>query len=444
MTYYFRFSGGISQDYQSFGLYETIAGSFSFLALPDIPVNDYYASRLPLTGLTNVVFADNSLASSEAGEPHPNSCDPAWRTLWWTYTAPAAGLLRVSAAGVSNAVVWAMYRGDSLSQLQSLGFSCDQPMQFMVSAGESFVISVDGAFGRAGAFTLQVLLSTAGPNDNFTDSVHLEGTNVTAHGDPAAATFEPNEPNPGGTNTIWFSWAAPVTGRASFSPGPVWWGPMAVYTGPTLSGLTAVRLVAVGNGVFSFLAEEGTVYHFQYAGGAGDFTLSVQVEPLGPCSNDNFAEALLVKGNVIYFEPKSVLGATMELGEPAHLGATPQKSLWWKWQAPVHGSFYISPLASLVPNVVLSAYRGTPGGSAGAGGPGHGRSELRCDRGRNLLPRRGGARPTPWATSPSTPSTIPRPAPAALCRATCCASRVGKAPPSARSTGARRVRSVAP
>ncbi len=359
MTYFLRFSGGISHYYQSFGLYGTIAGSYSFAALPNIPVNDYFAGRLPLSGLSNSVFADNSLASTEPGEPRPTSCDSAGRTLWWTYTTPASGLLRVFAAGVSNSVVWAMYHGDVLSQLQSLGFSCDQPMQFMVSAGESFVIAVDGAFGRAGAFTLQTILFTAGANDNFANSIHLEGTNVTSHGDPVAATFEPDEPNPGETNTIWFSWAAPATGRATFSPGPVWWQPMAVYTGPTLNRLTAVRLVGVGNGVFGFLAEEGTVYHFQYAGGAGDFTLSLQLAPLGSCSNDNFADALLVKGNVIYFEPKSVLGATMELGEPAHMGTTPQKSLWWKWQAPVSGSFYVSPGASLATNVVLSAYRGT-------------------------------------------------------------------------------------
>ena len=86
--------------------------------MPNIPINDAFAGRLQLTGMTNFVLADNSLASSEAGEPHPNSCDAAGRTLWWTYTAPEAGLLRVSAAGLSNSVVCALYRGMALDKLQ--------------------------------------------------------------------------------------------------------------------------------------------------------------------------------------------------------------------------------------------------------------------------------------------------------------------------------------
>src|SRR5207237_691472 len=66
-----------------------------------------------------------------------------------------------------------------------------------------------------------------------------------------------------------------------------------------------------------------------------------------------------VKGNVIGFQAKSVLCATMELGEPLHRGPTSQKSLWWKWQAPANGSASISSAGSLVPDVVLAAYQGT-------------------------------------------------------------------------------------
>ena len=356
MTYYFRFSGGISQYYESFGLYGTIAGTFSFTALPNIPINDAFAGRLQLTGMTNFVLADNSLASSEAGEPHPNSCDAAGRTLWWTYTAPEAGLLRVSAAGLSNSVVCALYRGNALDQLQSVGFSCTGPLEVMVQAGDAFVIQVDGAFAKAGGLILQTILYTAASNDNFADSVHLEGTNVTAHGDPTACTFEPNEPNPGATNTVWFSWVAPVTGRVWFSPGPNVGLPMAVYTGPTLDRLTAVRLVSNDNGVFCFLAREGTVYHFQYSGG-GAFDLSVHVEPYGPCTNDDFASAQVIKGPYST-DRRSVVGATMEPGEPAHLGARAAKSIWWKWQAPVNGVIGFYPERSLVPEVILAVYRG--------------------------------------------------------------------------------------
>ncbi len=335
MTFYFRFSGGISGSYQSYGLYGTIAGTYSFTALPNIPVNDAFAGRLELTGLTNFVLADNSIASSEPGEPRPTSCDAAGRTLWWTYTAPEPGLLRVSAAGLSNSVVCALYRGMALDQLQSLGFSCTGPLEVMVRAGDSLVIQVDGAFAKAGGLTLQTILYTAASNDDFADSVHLEGANVTVHGDPMACTLEPNEPNPGATNTIWFSWVAPLTGRVWFSPGSRPGGPMVIYTGPTLDRLTAVRVVPADNGVYCFLAEEGTVYHFQYSG-RWAVDLSVSVEPFGPPTNDDFALAQVIKAQNST-DRRSVIGATMEPGEPAHLGARAAKSLWWKWQAPVNG-----------------------------------------------------------------------------------------------------------
>jgi len=53
--------------------------------------------------------------------------------------------------------------------------------------------------------------------------------------------------------------------------------------------------------------------------------------------NNNFAQAtLLGPGNNVssaYYE--TIDDATMEPGEPAHLGNVPQKSVWWEWQAPL-------------------------------------------------------------------------------------------------------------
>jgi len=333
-------------------------GPFTLTLSLEVPAptspNDAFTNRLEIT-VPDYAFEGSIYgAANEPGEPLPSP--NARQTLWWKFTPPETGLLTLSPSAGQFTPVMGVYRGSQFASLQVV--SALSGSSYQLEAGREYAIQMAGQNVAAGHVTLSTRFYSAS-NDLFGGSLKFEGTNAIVHGDTLGATFEPNEPNPGETNTIWFSWAAPATGRVWFSPGPEWWRPMAVYTGPALGRLTAVRLVAVGNGVFGFLAEEGTVYHFQYAGGSGDFTLSVQVGPLGPCTNDNFADAQLVKGNVIYFEPKSVLGATMELGEPAHMGAIPQKSLWWKWQAPVHGSFYISPLASLVPNVVLSAYRGT-------------------------------------------------------------------------------------
>src|SRR2546426_6432743 len=112
-----------------------------------------------------------------------------------------------------------------------------------------------------GAFALDTRFFSL-TNDFFAGSTHLEGTNITYIGNLTGATFEATEPNPGATNTIWVSWAAPLTGRARFSRTVVsWLQPVAVYTGPTLDRLQPVRIVDMDNSRYDFFAVEGTVYH---------------------------------------------------------------------------------------------------------------------------------------------------------------------------------------
>ena len=77
-------------------------------------------------------------------------------------------------------------------------------------------------------------------------------------------------------------------------------------------------------------------------------------------SNDNFANAqVLPQVNAVFLERQSVVGATMELGEPFHMGPVPQKSIWWKWQMPRHGNVSMTSGGSLVPIVILAAYQGS-------------------------------------------------------------------------------------
>lgn len=75
-------------------------------------------------------------------------------------------------------------------------------------------------------------------------------------------------------------------------------------------------------------------------------------------TNDNFNDALVVKGNNINFPSATITDATMEPGEPAHMGDVPQKSVWWRWQAPIWGTYYVIPTGTLVSNYVIAAYTG--------------------------------------------------------------------------------------
>jgi hypothetical protein len=201
-------------------------------------------------------------------------------------------------------------------------------------------------------------ISGAPTNDNFSASVQLSGTNITYSGDLSGATFELNEPVSDGTNTVWVSWTAPESGTVTAKL-PSFSFDWAVFTGPAVSNLMQVPVVPYySNSLSRFWAFEGVVYHFQFSGSVGGFTFSFQSQPEGVCVNDDFADAELVMGNGPYVATSPVGGATMELGEPAHMGNVPQKSVWWKWQSPHNGTALFTPNAALVTNLVLTAYAG--------------------------------------------------------------------------------------
>jgi hypothetical protein len=204
------------------------------------------------------------------------------------------------------------------------------------------------------------LVSGQPTNDNFADSTQLDGTNLTYSANFDGATMEPGEPFTGASNTVWMSWAAPADGYAQVNiasaPRPQYYG---IYTGPSVEHLQPVNLVPIGyNSIYRFLVTERTVYHFQFSGGADNVTFNLQFQTFGPSSNDNFTNAQPVIGGGIYYPTGPVGNATMELGEPTHMGNVPQKSIWWKWQAPVWGNYCISPSGSLATNLVLAAYTG--------------------------------------------------------------------------------------
>jgi len=96
------------------------------------------------------------------------------------------------------------------------------------------------------------------------------------------------------------------------------------------------------------------------------FTSSLAANP----SNDFFADAQVVEGSIINFAPVSVEGATMEPGEPLHLGASPQKSVWWKWTAPRYGDLHVVATSVSISEVTLAVYQGSAVDALGLFGKG--------------------------------------------------------------------------
>ena len=81
-----------------------------------VPPNDDFPG-LVLTGTNMVVTGFNVGATNEPGEPFPGS----WRSIWWTWTAPADGAVTIGAASSYDTTL-AVFTGDDVSNLSSVAW----------------------------------------------------------------------------------------------------------------------------------------------------------------------------------------------------------------------------------------------------------------------------------------------------------------------------------
>ena len=112
-------------------------------------------------------------------------------------------------------------------------------------------------------------------NDNFANATRISGTSGSVNGSTVGATRQSGEPLPlwksAATNTIWWVWTAPSSGRATFSTANTTFDTvMGVYTGSYLSSLSTVAQDDDGGAnrtsVCAFDASAGTTYYIAVSG----------------------------------------------------------------------------------------------------------------------------------------------------------------------------------
>lgn len=315
--------------------------------------NDNFEDRLPIATPTYHFEGSIYGATVEPGEPLAAGSS---RTLWWGFVPPENGILGFSNDLAQLTLTASVFEGTELGALTPV-----LPLKsnlYYLQAGHNYAIQEASGNDPGGNFTLEATFFPAHA-DQFATADPVEGTNISYLGNCVLGTLEPGEPVPGDTNTVWMAWAAPATGYVDIIRLSPYSEPQhyAVFTGSRVDALQPVPLSYKPNN-YRFLAQEGTVYHFQFSGPVDCFDFHMEFHPFTACLNDNFATAPMYSGNGVDVGAWSVLGATLELGEPEHMGTVPQKSLWWKWQAPAWGNAYVSPMGSLVPDLVLAIYTG--------------------------------------------------------------------------------------
>jgi hypothetical protein len=123
------------------------------------PANDSFTNAIVLSGDTVSAESNNEWASLEAGEPaHGNN--QGRRSVWWTWTASADDVVTVDTADSNFDTRLAVYRGDSVSSLTSMGKNDDaltdrtSRLTFSATSGTAYHIAVDGYLNAYGNILL--------------------------------------------------------------------------------------------------------------------------------------------------------------------------------------------------------------------------------------------------------------------------------------------------
>ncbi|HEX8066882.1 MAG TPA: hypothetical protein VF520_10175 [Thermoleophilaceae bacterium] len=342
-----------------------LQGPFTLsLELAQPPPNDDLANATGLTGSSVTAAGTTVAATREAGEP-VHAWDGYGATVWYSWTAPSSGELRVSTTG---APVRAVYTGDAVGSLAKVAASDWESLRFRVTGGATYRIAVANQTDSAsGAFSLTLAHTPAPANDDFAAATELSGLSATVDGSTALAGREAGEPAHGdyssSAGSVWYRWTAPADGVASIAlkrGSGVYTDPAyAVYTGTAVGALARV---ARGGYSGRLRVKRGVTYAVavaaQYGGEVARFGLTVAEKEMA--DNDMLADAIELSGRSDS-RAGDVLGSTEEPGESASATAG-RGTVWYRWTAPSTGraTVRIAPPAgsSYAPSVDVGVYTG--------------------------------------------------------------------------------------
>lgn len=129
------------------------------------PAGDDFEDAVVLFGASGVVKGNNETATQQQGELK-HAGKPGKHSVWYVWTAPAAGIARFSTAGSAFDTLLAVYTGSALNNLVSVvededgGKFYTSEVAFNASAGAAYQIAIDGFANRSGDYVLSWDLET--------------------------------------------------------------------------------------------------------------------------------------------------------------------------------------------------------------------------------------------------------------------------------------------
>ena len=257
------------------------------------PANDDFANAVAVDP-SSLPFNDSVVideATLEGGEP--TACYSASRTVWYSITPTANGVIRADIGGSSfyDRALYA-YRQDGAGFGGLSTVACASPyynglssVSFNVQAGKTYYLQAGSVFFSTGSLSLSVQFSPSPANDDFAAATPIDGVPFSDSVDTTAAGVQPGEPTPScgyfsATATVWYAFTPPSTGSYTVST-PNGYTRIAAFTGNTLGNLAELACRAYGSPL-TFQATAGTTYYLQVEGmwgNRGTINLHLDVAP---------------------------------------------------------------------------------------------------------------------------------------------------------------------
>ena len=299
------------------------------------PINDDFATAVPINGAQACVHGRNNGATPESGEEIFVAA--AAGTVWYSWVSPADGWVFVEASSTNGRPVFIIYDGESLTNLTIVGASgspsIPSPLNhalgyssgsFDARAGVEYKIAVDTwpVYGDQPSFDEFVLCV-----DETTLRI-ISPTNGQSFAASELPTFTLNAPLTsvdGMVKNVDYQQGRTYSGLWGYSLGTSTNPPFTAVAHYTFPGLWSVR--AIANNALGQERISPPVWF--------------KVRP----ANDEFTNASVLTGSSWGldwpFGGLSARGstqfATTEVGEPAHGGTSAVASVWYSWTAPASG-----------------------------------------------------------------------------------------------------------
>jgi hypothetical protein len=326
---------------------------------------------MTLEGESGIASGNLSLATLEQGEPTYGADYPVKASVWWTWTPPRSGLLRLSFPD-DNAPPTSVrpFLGSSLGALEAIpsvgvGSPWDpRPRCHWVTAGVpvqlAYVSGLDNAADRR--FRWELLALPA--NDDYNNRIVIGPTDTSVPGSTLGSKVTASDPFPSDqvVGNVWWTWIAPadgdlVLGLQGLRTPQV----LALFHGTQVTALELLQSLYINPDspvrnpvpVVAGQTYQIMVGSPEFPGDAFQLELQLRTRP----ANDDFARRVRVDGNAARLSGAN-WRSSRESHEPHHAGRFGGRSVWYSWRAPADGRATLRPAVGDLRFVLAGVYTG--------------------------------------------------------------------------------------